>query len=154
MKVEIGPYIDKGDDSERLINIQIDKYDTWNMDDTLAMIILPMLKQLKETTHGSHVVDNEDLPEELRFTGTDTSLSPQLSFDFEDGYTDLYWNTYELRWNWVLDEMIWAFEQKNTYWEEQFFVNDKLDGEGYQKHHERMQNGFRLFGKYYEGLWD
>ena len=32
--------------------VKIDKYDTWNMFKTLAIIIHPMLKQLKETTHG------------------------------------------------------------------------------------------------------
>jgi hypothetical protein len=28
------------------------------------------------------------------------------------------------------------------------------DYDGIQKVHDRMQNGFRLFGKYYQGLWD
>ena len=28
------------------------------------------------------------------------------------------------------------------------------DDEGRKKHQERMSNGFRLFGKYYEALWD
>lgn len=32
--------------------VKIDKYDTWNMFRTLAVIIHPMLKQFKETTHG------------------------------------------------------------------------------------------------------
>ena len=25
---------------------------------------------------------------------------------------------------------------------------------GMKRHQDRMSNGFRLFGKYYEGLWD
>jgi exonuclease V gamma subunit len=49
MKIEIGPYEDNQD---RTVDIQIDPYDTWNMDHTLAMIIAPMLKQLKATKHG------------------------------------------------------------------------------------------------------
>src|SRR6056300_1710880 len=32
---------------DRKIKIRIDKYDTWAMDHTLALIALPMLKQLK-----------------------------------------------------------------------------------------------------------
>ena len=28
------------------------------------------------------------------------------------------------------------------------------DDEGRKKHQERMSNGFRLFGKYFESLWD
>lgn len=51
MKVNIGPYPDK-DNVKRIVEIQIDKYDTWNLDNTLAMIILPCLKQLRDTTHG------------------------------------------------------------------------------------------------------
>jgi hypothetical protein len=42
MKVYIGPY--KKTSDERKIDVRIDKYDTWNMDSTLAYIILPMLK--------------------------------------------------------------------------------------------------------------
>jgi hypothetical protein len=42
--------------------VHIDRYDTWSMDHTLADIILPMLKQLKETKHGSPNVDDEMCP--------------------------------------------------------------------------------------------
>jgi dCMP deaminase len=47
MKVYLGPYKEN-----RKEQIHIHDYDTWNMDDTLAMIIVPMLKQLKATKHG------------------------------------------------------------------------------------------------------
>jgi hypothetical protein len=30
----------------------------------------------------------------------------------------------------------------------------KFDVEGYQAHSKRIDNGLRLFGKYYRGLWD
>jgi hypothetical protein len=30
----------------------------------------------------------------------------------------------------------------------------KADYEGMKKVHDRMNNGFRLFGKYYRSLWD
>jgi hypothetical protein len=30
----------------------------------------------------------------------------------------------------------------------------KFDKKGYTKHHERISNGTRLFGKYYRALWD
>jgi hypothetical protein len=30
----------------------------------------------------------------------------------------------------------------------------RFDKEGYQKYGERIENGFRLFGKYYQSLWD
>ena len=37
MKVKIGPYPKKG--NRRKINVQIDKFDTWSFDHTLANII-------------------------------------------------------------------------------------------------------------------
>ena len=46
--------------------VKIDHYDTWSMDYTLSKIVLPMLKQLKETKHGSPNTDDEDVPEHLR----------------------------------------------------------------------------------------
>jgi len=30
----------------------------------------------------------------------------------------------------------------------------KIDSKRLAKHQKRMSNGFRLFGRYYEGLWD
>jgi hypothetical protein len=30
----------------------------------------------------------------------------------------------------------------------------KVDREGMQAYQDRISNGFRLFGKYYEALWD
>ena len=53
----------------------------------------------------------------------------------------------EERWDEILDEMIWAF----TYKRDNFDTIMDEDGEAAQ---ERMSNGFRLFGEYYENLWD
>lgn len=140
--------------------VKIDKWDTWSMDYTLSHIIVPMLKQLQKTKHGAPNVDDEDVPEELR----STSAPPK-----EDDY-DVDGNYFK-RWDWVLNEMIWAFEQNlDTNSEDKFYehVYDeskkhdifgqlhglKVDHEGLKAHCERKKNGFRLFGKYYQGLWD
>jgi len=149
---------------ERNIKIRIDKYDTWNMDNTLALIILPMLKQLKSTKHGSPLVDDEDVPEHMRHGGDDDN-----------------WVHY--KWEWVLNEMIWAFEQElDDSWEDKFVHGTPVydwnkwedddgvpyqrvqmtqtnpdywvDREGIKEYNDRINNGFRLFGKYYRGLWD
>ena len=48
--------------------VKIDYWDTWSMDNTLAEVILPMLKQLQKDKHGSPRVDDEDVPEELKST--------------------------------------------------------------------------------------
>ncbi len=39
-------------DENALESIQIDEWDTWSMDYTLSLLIVPMLKQLKEDGHG------------------------------------------------------------------------------------------------------
>lgn len=138
--------------------VKIDYYDTWSMDYTLSSIILPMLKQLRDTKQGSALVDPEDVPEHLRPTD---APGPN------NGYTD---NTIHERWDWAIGEMIWAFEQKSSDENDnQFFdhseVNNndpldkqieqiKCDHDGLKAWQTRMTNGFRLFGKYYEGLWD
>jgi hypothetical protein len=142
------------------VKVHIDKWDTWSMDSTLAPIILPMLVQLKATKHGAPNVDNADVPRELRMSKKD------MTQFVKDGPTD---DKFFKRWDWILDEMIWAFEQKNRdHWEEDYYgpyiesEDGKVlsgrfewtDDEGRQKHQERMSNGFSLFGKYFESLWN
>ena len=51
MKINIGKYKKNG--NPRTEKIHIDPWDTWSMDYTLALIILPMLNQLKESKHGA-----------------------------------------------------------------------------------------------------
>ena len=156
--------------------IRIDKWDTWSMDDTLAHIILPMLKQLKATKHG--------IPCEFAEVGGE-SWKDQLCFDFyQEDTADLFEEHAERRWNEVMDKMIWSFEQaveKNTnpdaywqpYWEDmtpeevveetensiykQLDIDHprkKINREKMSEYYDRMQEGFTLFGKYYCSLWD
>jgi hypothetical protein len=144
---------------ERKIDVRIDGSDVWSMDETLAYIIHPMLLKLKEHKHGSPFIDNEDVPEEYRVD--DTRNNHRADSDWTEADDEKF----HARWEWVLDEMIWAFGQKCIDWEDQFFTeipNEtnpkrtkfKMDKEGLEKHHARMRNGFRLFGKYYEALWN
>ncbi|MGZ4849819.1 MAG: hypothetical protein ACXV2C_00370 [Candidatus Bathyarchaeia archaeon] len=127
----------------RKIKVVIHPYDTWSMDHTLAHIILPMLKQLQETKHGSCMVDDEDVPEEFK----STSASPKENeWDTDD-------NVHK-RWDYVIGEMIFAFDKKlDEDWEAPYF-KDGYDVEGHLAICNRMDNGFLLFGKYYQGLWD
>ena len=171
MRVKIGSYpkhrwyhnwlYDKfGYVSNQKMSIEIDEFDTWSMDHTLAPIILPMLVQLKETKHGAPWVAVADVPKELRPTKKDINAYNK------SGTTD---ENFFNRWDWVLDEMIWAFEQKcRDHWEEDYYGPyiegeggeplggrfEWTDDEGRKKHQERMTNGFRLFGTYFENLWD
>ena len=157
--------------------VKIDKWDTWSMDHTLAHIVLPMLKQLKATKHGSPLVDDEDVPEHLRSTA---APAKENEWDIDDNHFK--------RWDWVMDEMIFAFECKiDDSWQDGYRSGDidwisvpvdkdgnevpkgehkffqmkdgpkntyKCDYEGMKVVETRIQNGFRLFGKYYQGLWD
>jgi hypothetical protein len=149
--------------------IRIDRWDTWSMDHTLADIILPMLKQLNATKHGAPNVDDEDVPEYLR-----SHMAQPKENEWD---TDSLWH---MRWDWVLAEIIWAFEQKVADDAEgQFFDHSayeplkgktnhdawfkdmsegaskvKYDEAGHRVWLDRKHNGFRLFGKYYEALWD
>lgn len=150
---------------KRKIDVQIHDYDTWDMAETLGFVIRPMLYQLKDEKNGAPYVDLEDCPEHLH-----PKSKPK------DGETDEF---HFDRWDWILDEMIFAFEtlQGGKYedWEEQFYSGNmdiywkKVD-EGYEMKHgpshtqtfnreefeqyeKRIQNGFVLFGKYYRSLW-
>jgi hypothetical protein len=140
--------------------VKIDRWDTWSMDYTLSFIVVPMLKQLKETKHGAPFVDDEDVPEELK----STSAPPKENeWDTDDNHFK--------RWDWALNEMIWAFEQNLDHDSEDKFFDHaewdekekdfgknlhkiKIDQPGLKAHQDRKANGFRLFGKYYQGLWD
>lgn len=138
--------------------VKIDYYDTWSMDHSLAHIIVPMLKQLQATKQGSCQVDEDDVPDHLK---------PTEPAGPNNGYTD---NTIHERWSWVLAEMIWAFEQKlkddaDSEFYDHSGVNPnagintqigqiKVDRTGLDDYNKRLANGFRLFGKYYQGLWD
>jgi hypothetical protein len=132
------------------VSVRIDNYDVWNMDSTLAYIILPMLRKLVEDKPGAPFVDLEDVPETLR-----------LAEPTEHG-TDSTWFA---RWEYVLNEMIFAFENINSGWEDQFWnttpTTDSLhhsngygcDWDARKAYDDRIQNGLRLFGKYYRCLW-
>jgi len=158
----------------RIVYIKIDRWDIWSLDHTLADIILPSLKLLQKVKHGSPMVDDEDVPvhlqseaykrrkKKLKDRGFNTN--ELHSIDNED-------STLHERWDWVLNEMIWAFEQKTiddadgqffdhsdcdydkTPWETDF-GKIKYDKAGHDAWQARKANGFRLFGRYFEALWD
>lgn len=152
---------------KRNVKVHIDKWDTWSMDHTLSYIIAPMLKQLKDTKHGAPYTDDDDVPEELK----STSAAPK-----ENEY-DTDANHFK-RWDYILDEMIWAFEQHMLDDEPDFWIKEpegmyfepcednsnlstmkydkegEFDQEAYNAYHVRKANGFKMFGKYYLHLWD
>ena len=96
--------------------IKIDHWDTWSMDHTLSPIILPMLRQLKEVKHGSPLVDDEDVPEGLGLRSTEAEPK-ENEWDTDSNHFK--------RWDWVMGEMIFAFECKvDDSWEDAFREGD------------------------------
>ena len=119
---------------KRIEFVHIDKYDVWNMDQTLAKIIHPMLVRLKETKQGSPNIDLEDVPDYLKPSDS------QYNY-YEEGKLDDY---YHDRWDYVIDTMIYAFNA----------ISEQLDEDDDYYEPETIKEGLRLFGKYYQNLWD
>jgi hypothetical protein len=158
---------------ERQIYVRVDKHDTWSMDSTLANIVAPMLVQLQASKHGAPHVADEDVPDELKSTSAPPT---ENSWDTDDNHF--------VRWEYVLGEMIFAFTAKRDgTWQDKYSSgthdwssepcewddsgkptmyqmktgpNDtyKCDYDAMAVEQARITNGFRLFGKYYENLWD
>lgn len=82
---------------DRKIKIHIDDYDAWNADHTLALVAYPLLQKLKETKQGTASVDIKDLPKSFVYVKTESDIK---------GFTYS-----ETAWEYILDEMIWAFKQ-------------------------------------------
>ena len=134
-------------DRPQKVKVRIDDYDVWSADITLAHIIHPILVKLNEVKHGSPSVDDEDVPEELR----STSAPPKENeYDTDENF--------HKRWNWVMNEMIWAFEALVNSEQEHLKFYDEVKGtwdfDTKKLHDDRISNGLRLFGKYYRSLWD
>lgn len=178
MKINIGKF---PKNSRRKISVQIDKYDTWNLDHTLAKIIYPALIQLRDTKKG--------VPSDFVNDVGGEDYVNQESFDFYKETHNESWEIASKRWDEVLDKMIWSFEQlANQDYGDQYhhgraeydwIKTDKLyanpvtgnmeptyqmvdknpddhwyDHVGHKMHEDRIQEGLELFGKYFRALWD
>jgi hypothetical protein len=146
----------------RQVYVRIDKYDSWSADHTLALIAVPLLRQLQASKHGAPLVDDSDVPEGLGLRSTEAAPK-ENEYDVDSNHFK--------RWDWVLAEIIWALEQKTSdHGESQFYSkaepdikskdinelvnNIQIDYLGLEAWQARKSNGYRLFGKYYENLWD
>lgn len=162
MKVNIGKY--RKGDKKRKIKVELDEFDTWSADHTLALIIHPVLIQLKETAHGAPNVDNEDVPEHLH------RPDDYPSYDTDENHFK--------RWEFVIDEMIWAFGEIIKDDDSEFYTGEadfnfipiegsdcfemvkgenhtlEVDNDGLKEYHNRILRGTTLFGKYFRSLWD
>lgn len=176
MKVNIRKY--NSGPTERKIDVKIDPWDTYSMDHTAALIILPMLLQLLKTKHG--------VPSAfVTRTGGDTDGNYCFDFIKEDE-NEVFDKLCE-KWEEVLEKIVWSFQQivaedyDSKYhhgkmkigWkpvqlpnpvtglvEEMYEMVDEnpeehwYDHVGHRLHEDRIQEGLELFGKYYRSLWD
>lgn len=179
MRARLGKY-PKGNASRKL-SIELDPFDTWSLDHTLSLIILPALIQLKNTNHG--------VPSEF-ISSVGSDMDSNYCFDFiKDDEKEVFDRGCD-SWNEVMDKMIWSFEQlaieedySNKYhhgtidigWEKtakqimnpltgkmeyMYEMVDRNPNEhwydhvGHQLHEERIQEGLDLFAKYFRNLWD
>ena len=177
MKVNIGKYPRRG---HQKVKVEIERHDTWNMAETLALIVYPMLLKLKAEKHG--------VPTDFSEVGGE-DYHNQKSFDFYAATQDWAFDEKCKEWDVVLDKMIWSFSQliddeweskyhhgkHETEWvecdklmknpltgkmEKMWQMKDKnpgghwYDNEGHALHLARIQEGLELFGKYYQNLWD
>lgn len=130
-------YIDRVKSQRK--KIRIDYWDTWNMDYTLSFIILPMLKQFRDNRTGIPIIfDDNDVPDGLKMS--DEERDKIINGEIEEKSI--------LRWEYIMGEMIFAFESI------MMDNEDEYVGEEYKRREERIDNGLRLFGKYYRALWD
>jgi hypothetical protein len=131
---------------ERKIQVRIDDYDTWSADYTLAQIIHPLLVKLEK--HGTPYTEREDAPSDTKYDDEKKTEGNVI-----EGYC-------VERWNYILGEMIFAFSMlKEGDWDFAIYKknNDEWTDEAFEEREnvqKRIQNGLRLFGKYYQSLWD
>ena len=175
MRVNIGPF--PVNNKPRKIHIEIEPFDTWNADHTIALIVHPLLIQLKRTKHGAPCVDDADVPEELRSTSAppkenewDTDDNHFKRFDyildsmifsfgkiieddwkaeFHSGTHDIEWKPVDAKGNSVPEKDAELFEMTKGPKDTAVF-----DVEGYRAMNEKIDNGLRLFGRYMRKLWD
>lgn len=162
---------------KRKIKVRIDHYDTWSLDSTLAHIILPALIQLRDCSQSYGYVEDADAPVDM------AKAFAEDQEDFYDSNAHKRWVwalnemifAFECKVNDNWDEQFWSgefgkLEFVETDVEEVNYATGKkekvvtttdalmgtreCDWEGRQKMQDRISNGFRLFGKYYEALWD
>lgn len=145
---------------KRKVKIKLHPYDTWEMSHTLSLIILPLIKQLRATKHGTPWVPDEDVPADLGIRSTDCAKKNDYDWD----------ENCEKRWDWVLNEVQWTFEQlvdpdsDSKFWvhhEKEYDISNinnwkrpDFDKEGHEKHEARIQRGLMLFGKNFRNFWD
>ena len=128
MKIFIGEPPEDGNIDQE-VNIQVDEWDTWSLDHTLAQIIVPSLIKFRDTIHC--------YPESFVSLANLHSMKSDDEWSEEDNEESMD------AWKDTIDSMIWSFKE--------ILKDESLRSEETDK---KIQYGLDLFGKYYTHLWD
>jgi len=128
MKIFIGEPPEDGNVDQE-VNIQVDEWDTWALDYTLAQIIVPSLIKFRDTMRC--------YPESFVSLANLHSMKSDEEWSEEDNEESMD------AWRSTIDSMIWSFKE--------ILKDESLRSEETDK---KIQYGLDLFGKYYTHLWD
>ena len=139
MKVDIGPY-PKGN-GRRKQRVKIHGYDVWNLDHTLALIIVPALKRIQSAKHGIPGCMIDHSYHEKFTYGTKEFIAAEKKAE-ADG---------QRKWHEYISAMIWSFSEVLN--EDKNEPDISKNREAWNAYQSRKENGFKLFGEYYQCLW-
>ncbi|MCX7593143.1 MAG: hypothetical protein N2235_05185 [Fischerella sp.] len=162
MEVKIGDYPPEEDPlAQREISIKIDRWDTWSLDHTLALIILPALKEFRKNIRGYPSCFSNSV-------GGNEDWDPQLNFDFYQETAKDYSKVPAELWAKTIDKMIWSFEhiagkysqnlsEPDKNWEDFYIITPSVVKEGKTIEDmfipvdpENVEEGYTLSDDYYE----
>jgi hypothetical protein len=160
MKVTIGNYRPPNSKAERKINVEVHPWDTYSLYHTMALVIHPLLVAYKnDIVERDAGVPSDFLP------AIDVS---GLSEEEAQKVHEEHWTKALDEWLSILDKMIWSFQQcmEDYAGEEDFFsvrevpVNPDdpfgrfdIDQNGLNDYYEKIDEGLKLFARYYRSLW-
>ena len=161
------------------VKVKIDDHDIWGMNTDLAEIIYPMLVKFRASTISYPLIDIEDVPKHLRSSNLDSERwdyvvdrmlysfnhiltefenIPEIPYCFP--HTDLIYKDFgvvcydipqfeTLALKTSFEDGIEDYFQKRNDNKKYFYC----DWSELHRHNDYVQEGFALFGKYYQNLW-
>lgn len=107
---------------ERKEKVVIHNYDAWSADHTLAKIIAPLLRKVKEGKHG---VPSEFLTKEYNGLVSSKEFWDEKGEGPLHDKADVLFKEAEDEWDKTLDHMIWAFEEYNKdSWDDPYWTGE------------------------------
>lgn len=166
MKVEIGPYLDYSRKvnkrKKRIVKVTIDKYDSWNLDQTLALIIAPALAKFDK----GFGIPASMFPPPKMCGEADRSKTKTKAYKTIE-------RAAQKKWDDTLEQMRWSFDQiarnepdapEFPYTLDLKKINAPRTADQKRKlkkyatrravYHEKIKHGLELFGKHFQDLWN